>query len=26
LRKLFNSLSDSSGAPGNYCHMGVLKW
>jgi len=26
LRKFFNSLSDSSGAPGNYCHMGVLKW
>ena len=26
LRKFFNSLSDSSGVPGNYCHMGVLKW
>jgi hypothetical protein len=26
LRKFFNPLSDSSGAPGNYCHMGVLKW
>jgi hypothetical protein len=26
LRKFFDSLSDSSGAPGNYCHMGVLKW
>ena len=25
LRKFFKSLSDSSGAPGNYCHMDVLK-